>query len=85
MCFSGTAIEGRFELVLRLVDLHHIGFVPFAFAEPLHTNQVNAFTSLFLYKGNAFVLNVFNLITGLEFRIVHGSILRQGLTRASEL
>jgi len=70
---SGAAIEAGFELILRLVQLHQLGLIPLALTEPLNTDQVNAFASLFFYETNTLVLDVFDFVTGLEFRIAHDS------------
>src|SRR5262249_33196996 len=52
-----SAIEfgGVVPLTWWLFGFNHIGFVPFALAESLHADHVNAFPSLFFYKADALV------------------------------
>jgi hypothetical protein len=72
---SGTAIQGMIEFVLRLLGFHHLVFVPFAFTKSLNTNQINAFASLFFYKADTLVLDVFYSVACVKFWITHTFIL----------
>ena len=58
-------------LIPRLLGFHHVGFVPYAFAESLHTDQVAGLASLFFNEADPLVLCIFDPVSHFEFRITH--------------
>ena len=67
----GLAAECAVLLIPRLFSFHHVGFVPYAFAESLHTDQVAGLASLFFNKADPLVLCIFDPVAHFEFRITH--------------
>src|SRR5262249_31116694 len=72
---SRGPLRRAIELIFRLLCFDHIRFIPFALAEPLDANHVNAFSSVLFHESDTLVLYMFDSVSGFEFWICHTSIL----------